>query len=1057
MSLAAVSIRNPVFAWMMMAAFIIFGGIGFSRLGVSDKPDIDFPIVTVQANLEGAAPEIMESDVADIIEDSVMAVEGIKEVSSTSRQGETRISIEFDLDRDINQALQEVTSKIAQAQRLLPRDLDPPVVSKTNPEDNPILWMALTGTKAPRELSEYAKNVLRDRFLTVPGVGDLRMGGYLARNVRIWLDGEKLRALGLGADEVIASIQRQHVELPAGRIDANTRTASVRIEGEALDLEGVRALQIADREGSPVYLRDVALVEDGFEDRTRVARSDGYPAQGLGIIKQRGFSAVEVAEAVAKRVEEVRKDLPEGMSLEVRVDNTKFIANAIHEIEIDLVLAVVLTAIVCWLFLGSLSSTFNVVLAIPVAIMGTFAFMYFADFTLNTFSLLALSLSVGIVVDDAIMVLENIYRHAENGEDKVTASRVGTEQISFAALAATLAIVAIFLPVAFMEGIIGKFFFQFGVVLSVAVLISLLEALTLAPARCSQFLRVSHRGNILERAIGSAFDALSRFYAWVLSKALRWRMTVIVVSVAIFAVSLWLPFNMDKIRNKLPATVAQFVPPSVKQEFVPSWDQGFFMVNFSLPVGSSIDATDRTMAKMESILAKYPHIKSVLALAGARALSRGMLMITLKEPKERPSQQKIMTELRPMLSVFPGVKVALFDPSQAGFTGGGRNYPIEFTIRGGDWKTLGDLTETMMAEMRNSGTMTDIDTDYRVGLPEIQVVPNRERALANQVDIQSIAQTVNTLIGGQRVAKYKDEGRRYDVRVRLMRDQRVRPEDIANLYVRNAEGRLVPLSEVTDISVVPSVQSITRKQRERATTVFANPAPGNSQQEAFDAINAAAAKLPDGYKLVYSGGSQAAQESVQSLLFAMVLGLVVAYMVLASQFNSLIHPFSVLMALPFSVTGAFLAIYLTGITINLYSLIGIILLMGITKKNSILLVDYTNQVRESGASTTAALMEACPVRLRPILMTTSAMIAGAIPGAISTGIGHEVRRPMFIAVIGGLIVSTLLTLIVVPCFYSLTDQWLQWARAKFHLRKQRRGPAPEPPDAAPPGALPDSI
>lgn len=1035
-----------------MAAFITFGAIGFSRLGVSDKPDVDFPVVTVTATLEGAAPEIMESDVADIIEDSVMAVEGIKEVSSTCKQGEATVTVEFDLKRDINQALQDVQSKVSQAGKLLPKDMDPPIISKTNPEDQPIMWMALTGTRAPRELSEYAKNVLRDRFLTIPGVGDIRMGGYLARNVRIWMKADALRALGLGADEVITAIQRQHVELPAGRIDAVTRTANVRVEGEAMNLEQVRNLQIADRGGSPVYLKDVALVEDGFEDKTRIARSDGIPAQGLGIIKQRGFSAVEVAKSVRERIADVVKELPEGMTLEIRVDNTKFIETAIKEIERDLLFAVLLTALVCWLFLGSISSTFNVVLAIPVSVMGTFAVMYFAGFTLNTFSLLALSLSIGIVVDDAIMVLENIYRHAEEGEDRVTASRRGTEQITFAALAASLAIVAIFLPVAFMQGIIGKFFFQFGVVLSAAVLISLLEAVTLAPARCSQFLRVTGRANAVERAVGAAFHGLSVFYKWALRHVLSWRLTALGISLLIFGASVWLPFHMDDIRAKLPTRIADHLPGSVKSEFVPAWDMGFFMINFTTPVGSSIDYTDRTMAKLENIVSQNPYITGKLAIAGARDLNGGIIFITLADREKRPSQQKIMADLRPALNVFPGVRVSMFDFSQAGFTGSGRNYPVEFTIRGPDWKKLGELTNKVVADMRNSGMMADVDTDYRVGLPEVQVIPNRERALANDVDVQSIAQVVNSLIGGERVAKFKDNGRRYDVRVRLVQEQRLRPEDISSLYVRNRSGRLVPLSEVTTVKVAASVQSITRKQRERATSAFANPAPGHSLQEALDAVNQIAKTLPEGYKIVFSGGSQAAQESFQSLMFAMILGLAVAYMVLASQFNSLIHPFSVLLALPFAITGAFIAIYVTGITINLYSMIGIILLLGIVKKNSILLVDYTNQVRARGVPTREALLEACPVRLRPILMTTCAMIAGAFPGAIASGIGHEVRQPMNISVIGGLIVSTLLTLFVVPCFYSLADQAVGWLGKKFRARKQVIAPVePDEPRASLPG------
>jgi hydrophobe/amphiphile efflux-1 (HAE1) family protein len=812
--------------------------------------------------------------------------------------------------------------------------------------------------------------------------------------------------------------------MPAGRIEGPNRVAGVRVEGEALNVDQWRNLLVTEINGSPVFLKDVALVEDGFEDRVRVARSDGIPAQGLGIIKQRGANAVEVAKGVRKRIAEVRETLPSGMSLDVRFDNTVFIEEAINEIKFALLLSVFLTAFVCWLFLGSLSSTFNVVLAIPVSVFGTFAVMYFAGFTLNTFSLLALSLSIGIVVDDAIMVLENIYRHAEEGEDRVTAARRGAEQITFAALAATLAIVAIFLPVAFMKGIIGKFFFQFGVVLSVAVMISLLEALTFAPARCSQFLTVGQRSNVVERAAGKAFGWLAKHYARLLRVALRWRVTVLLAAVLLFGVSL-------KAVGLL------------QQEFVPAQDQGFFMMRVITPVGSSIDYTDGIMRRIEDILKRNRDIKSYLAIAGAGDLNSGIMFIALKPRKERiPTQQEIMNSMRPQTNVFPGTRVIFQDFSQSGLAAS-RGFPVEFTVRGPDWSNLAAAANQVMEGMKNSGDMVDVDTDYNVGLPEVKVVPDRTKALANDVDIQSVARVVNGLIGGERVARYKDKGRRYDVRMRLLQDKRTRPEDIGKLYVRNRKGALVPMSEVCSIRVEPTLQSITRKQRERAVTVFANPAPGRSQQQALETVERLAKELPEGYRVVFSGSAQAYRESILSLIFAMVLGLIIAYMVLGSQFNSFIHPFTVLLALPFSVTGAFIALYLAGQTINIFSLIGIILLLGIVKKNSILLVDYTNQMRERGMACDDALRHACPVRLRPILMTTFTMIAGSLPAAIVLGPGGELRAPMSIAVIGGLIVSTMLTLLVVPCFYSVTDQVIAAARRRLHLKAPSRVSLPD--------------
>jgi hydrophobe/amphiphile efflux-1 (HAE1) family protein len=976
----------------------------------------------------------MESDVVDFIEDSVMAVEGVREISSVSRQGSADITIEFTLETDINEALQDVQARIGQAGRNLPKDLDPPIITKTNPEDRPIMYIALTGTRSPQELADYAKNILRDKFLTVPGIGEIRLGGYLERNVRIWLNADKMREKNLTAGEVTDALARQHVELPAGRLDAENRIANVRVEGEALNLDEVRNLQIAENGKTPVYLKDVALVEDGFEDRTRVARADGLPAQGLGVIKQRGFSAVEVADRVRDRVAELSKTLPDGMQLSVRNDSTKFIKQAIHDIEFDIVLAVLLTALVCWMFLGSLSSTFNVVLAIPVSVFGTFAFMYFAGFTLNTFSLLALALCIGIVVDDAIMVLENIYRHAELGEDKVTAAKNGTEQITSAALAATLAIIAIFLPVAFMHGIIGKFFFQFGVVLSVAVAISLLEALTLAPARCSQFLNVGHRGNIIERAVGRAFDALSRFYKVVLRRALRHRYLVLVLSVAIFAISILIPFkDINAMTAKIPGLNRIPFPEAIKSEMMPSTDLGTMMIRFTTPVGSSIDYTDRVMAQLEHILDEEPGIEGQMAIAGSGDMNSGIMFVTLEERENRPPQSEIMQSLRAKMNVIPGTRVVLQDLSQSGFSAS-RGYPIELTVRGPDWNVLAESAQHMMAALRESGTAVDIDTDYRVGLPEVSVTPDREKAMALDVDVRAIATAVNTLVGGQRVGKFKDNGRRYDIRVRLLKDERIRPEDIANLYVKNKRGQQIALSEVVKVAVQPSLQSITRKDRRRAITVYANPAPGHSQAEALAVVEKAASQLPDGYESVLSGGSQVYQESIQSLIFAMILGLFAAYMVLGSQFNSFIHPITVLMALPFSVTGALFALWFTGGTINIYSMIGIILLFGIVKKNSILLVDYTNQMREKGMKVHEALLEACPVRLRPILMTTVAMVAGAMPGALATGPGSELRAPMFLCIIGGLLVSTMLTLVVVPCFYSVVDQLVRKVMRRPEVR-----------------------
>ncbi|MEO8348107.1 MAG: efflux RND transporter permease subunit, partial [Acidobacteriota bacterium] len=468
MKLTDVCIEKPVFAWMLMAATVVFGGVAASRIGISQFPDVDFPTISVGVTWEGAAPEVVENDVVEILEEALIQVEGVRSITSSSRQGGASITVELDLARDVDLALQDVQAKVSQAQQRLPRDMDPPVISKSNPEDQPILWVGLSGAFPQRVLSDYARYRLKEKLQTVPGVGEITLGGYLERNVRIWVDASRLDEKGLTVTEVIAALQREHVELPAGRLEGDGREVNVRVLGEAVDLATLSRIVVREVSGSPVYLEDVAIVEDGFEDIRRLSRVNGEPAQGLGVRKQRGANAVAVARTVKAMLAEIQKTLPEGMKVGLNFDSTKFIEESVHEIQIELVLSILLTALVCWLFLGSLSSTLNVVLAIPMSLLGTVAVIYFLGFTFNTFTLLALALAVGIVVDDAIMVLENIYRHGEMGKNRVAAAREGTKEITFAALAATLAVVAIFIPVVFMKGVVGKFFLQFGVTLCFA-------------------------------------------------------------------------------------------------------------------------------------------------------------------------------------------------------------------------------------------------------------------------------------------------------------------------------------------------------------------------------------------------------------------------------------------------------------------------------------------------------------------------------------------------------------------------------------------------------------
>ncbi|WP_164013714.1 efflux RND transporter permease subunit [Pyxidicoccus trucidator] len=1007
MSLTEACIRKPVFAWMIMAATIVFGLVAAQRIGISQFPDVDFPTINISVSWEGANPEAVESDLIEPIEEAVTQVEGVKSITSNARQGGASITVELDLSRNVDLALQDVQTRVSQAQRSLPRDIDPPVVSKTNPEDQPIMWAGVSGPFSQQAVSDFARYRVKERLQTVPGVGEVQLGGSLERNVRIWVDSQKLDARGLTVTDVIAALQREHVELPAGRIETEGREVNVRVMGEALDLETLRGLVVREQDGQAVHLRDVALVEDGFEDIRRMTRVNGQPAQGLGIRKQRGANAVAVAQAVRAELAQIQKDAPEGMEVGVRFDSTKFIEESVHEIEFELLLACILTAFVCWVFLGSLSSTMNVVLAIPMSLLGTVAVIYFLGFTLNTFTLLGLALAVGIVVDDAIMVLENIFRHAEEGKDRVRAAREGTAEITFAALAATLAVVAIFLPVVFMKGIIGKFFLQFGVTLCVAVLLSYVEAITLAPARCAQLLKTSREGRSKVGVwVDRAFSKLERVYERALGWGLKRPWWVLASAVVLLGLSV-------------------FAFRALPGEFVPSQDQSRLTVRLQTAVGSSLEETNQIFQKAEAIASSRPEVQSVFAVVGGgggnSSVNAGMMMLTLTPPDQRMPQSELQQLFRKELNSIPGLRAVVQDMSQAGFTAQ-RGFPVEFSVRGSDWDQLVSASQEMREKLQATGKVVDVDTDYQLGMPELRITPDRARAADLGVPMEAVASSINALVGGVRVGKYSTGGRRIDVRLRLLAGQRSRPEDLSLLKVRTSSGALVPLSSLVTQEERPALQAITRRDRERAISVFANVAPGSNQEEALATVDQLSKDMPGGVRVVPGGASVAFRDSMSSLFFALFLGIGVAYMVLGAQFNSFLHPVTVLTILPLSVAGAAFALLATGSTLNIFSMIGLLLLMGIVKKNSIILVDYALQERERGADAIQAMLRAGPVRLRPILMTSTATMMAAVPAALALGAGSETRAPMSIAVLGGLSVSTVLSLVVVPAFYVVADR-----------------------------------
>jgi hydrophobe/amphiphile efflux-1 (HAE1) family protein len=1003
---------------MLMAALIIFGAIGLSRLGVSEQPDVDFPVLTINVSWSGASPEVMETEIVDRIEEQVLSIEGIRNVNSQIQQGQASVTMEFEIDRNIDAALTEVQSKLSNVE--LPSGADAPTIIKSNPEDQPIVLLSASSTKRDMHaLTEFLELSVVDQLKILPGVGEVTLAGYQQRNLRVWVDNNKLKPLQLTILDVKNALSSEQVEEAAGYLENSQNEMNVRTMGEGVTAEEVGNLRIKKRGGEEIYnsnirIKDVARVEDGLDDIRHVAVINGHPGIGIGIKKQHGANSVAVAQAVKDRLAELKKTLPPDVDIETNFDSSIFIKDAIHETEFTLILSAIITSIVCFLFLGSVSSTVNVLLSIPTSVMGTFAVLYFMGFTLNFFTLLGLSLAIGIVVDDAIMVLENIIRHSEMGKSRVLASRDGAREITFAALAATIAVVAIFLPVAFMSGIIGRFFFQFGITISAAVLLSLVEAITVTPMRCSQFMGDQRRGYAHWAA--ARFDHIGNLYRGVLGFCLNHRWMVILVSTTIFVLSL---------------VLADYLP----KEFLPRQDQSSFLIRIQTPVRSSIGFTEDKLVAAEKVLKQHPEIDHFFSAIGGFTSDTGaadgaitdgqvnaaLVYVTLKPKSQRTlGQFALMDQLRDELNKIPGVNAVPQDLASHDFVAG-RGFPIELNLRGPDYAVLEQKSQEIIASMNQAGLFRDIDTDFRLGMPEVQIFPNRDLSTISGVTVDAIAQTVQAAIGGSVQGTFTNKDRRYDVRLRLEGSQRVDAQDILNLDVRTDYNELIPISSVITTKTLDTYQTIARTLRERSITIYANIAPGKSQSEALDRAEAIAKNtLPPGYRVFLGGGAQTFRETFSSLFFALWLGIVVSYMVLASQFNSFIHPFAVLLALPFSISGALFALLLTGQSINLYSLIGVVLLMGIVKKNSILLVEFCNARRLiDGMAIRDAILSAGPIRLRPILMTSLATLAAAIPPALALGPGAESRVPMAITVIGGVIVSTFFTLLVVPCAYSL--------------------------------------
>lgn len=1084
MTLSDLSIRNRVFAVMVSAALLVFGGIAYRGLGISQFPELDFPVVSINTVREAASPEIMDYDVTDIVEDAVSGVEGIDYIQSQSLQGSAVTTVFFRLDRNIDAAMQDVQNAVASAMHRLPTDIDPPIISKVNFNKFPIIWLGIYGQRPLHEINRFVDDVLKQQIQTIPGCGGVMYGGLRPRNMRIWVDQEKLDAYRLDALDVFRAIQGEHVEKPAGYLKSDRREINVRLMGEAKKPEEFAKLPILSRaDGTIIHLGDVAVVEDGMTDRRSFARFNKEVTVGVGVMRATGANVVQVCEEVKRRLPVLRALAPEGVEIGISTDFSLFIKDDIEEVKHSLVMGIILTAIVALMFLGSIGSTLNVCISIPVSMMGTFVVMKYCGFTLNFMTLLGLSLSVGVVVDDAILVLENIYRRMEQGEGRLQAALQGANEISFAALASTLAIVAIFVPVAFMQGVVGQFFFQFGITVTVAVLISLVVSLTITPMLSSVFLTLHHevlrkprrlRGGLsyllnkfqylwwfmdrylifplLVMPTGVCMRWVEGIYQWVLPRAVRHPLVVLPVAL-VFAFSMSLLLTGAKI--DLPAGVSalagtkQVVIKPLGNELVPSEDQNRFVVSVICPVGVSIDYVQEMIGKTENILVGLRDplnqgeiiatLFSSISIRPGMLISEGVVFVRLVPIQNRSlTQTQIIQDVRKRLAGIPGMRPIVLDLSTQGFTPT-RGFPIDFALQGPDWETVVKYAENVRTRLIDAGFVTDLNSDYRPGMPEQHLLPDRDKASELAIPVRKLAFLLNVAFGGMRNGRFTDQDKRYDVRMRLLENQRDTPDLLDKLSIRPdvkfsnlLNAPTIPVSDVSANKTISTLPLINRYNHLRKVEITANMAPGVSQGEAIRMSREIAEQvrvemeLPESYRIVQLGNAKAMQQTIESMWRSLLFGFLVAYMILGIQFNSFVHPLTVLWAVPFGVTGGLIVLWICGDTLNLMSMIGLVLLAGLVKKNSIILVDCAIQCRGLDVDPARAMIMAGSIRLRPIIMTSLATIAGVLPLALGFGAGAENRGPLARCVIGGIFLSTLVTLVVVPSFYVLLERIRSW-------------------------------
>ncbi|MFH0812496.1 MAG: efflux RND transporter permease subunit [Pseudomonadota bacterium] len=1018
-------IRRPVTATVMVLLLVVFGIIGMGRLGVLLFPDVDFPVVAVTTIWPSARPEEVDTNITDELEDALGGIEGIKHIASDSYQGISRITIEFELYKDVDVGAQEVRDKISSILYKLPEDAEVPVIDKVDINANPVIWMSLFGQRPIEEITDYADKTIKPLLQKLEGVGNVYVYGR-EREVKIWLNRDRLARYNIGVDEVIRVIKAQHIEVPGGKVESSTKEFVIRTLGEFHTEAAFNDLIVAYRQGNAIRIRDLGYAEAGREDFISEVRyfSPGnkvYKAVGVGVAPRSGANEVEMSRLVKKEVTTIRQMLPPGMFIEISSDDTIFIETSIEEVKFQLLIGGIMAALVVFLFLQNVRTTIFTSIAIPTSIISTFAAIYAFGFTLNNLTMLALVSAVGLVIDDSIIMEENIYRHRfELKKPAMQAALEGSREIGFAVLASTLTLAGVFLPVAFMGGIVGRFFKEFALTMAFAVGCSMFVALTIEPMLASRFLKPGGERWLIFRTFEHIMNKGREVYRHYIALLLNHRYLVIFLML-------------------LALLGGGYFFKMIGKELITSEDRSQFMVNIECPLSYSIYKTDKAITHVEKLLQEPPEVESYFVVSGYSVTgvpeaNKGLFFVSLvPKTKREKSQQQLMVEVRRKLKTIPDLRALVSEVSLLG--GGTREEEVQFVIQGPGLEGLDNYSRQIMDRMEKLPGFVDIDRNLELEKPEVRLLIDRDKAADLGVDVRTIADAVGALIGGIDVVEFKSGGESYDVRLRLLEDERTLPTDVDRIWVHTQKGETVDLASFVSIQTGVGPSVINRMDRQRAVTIFANlenKTLGEAQKEINQILKEI---LPEGYTTKYMGRGEAFRETGYYIMFAFVLATILTYMILSAQFESFVYPLSIMMGLPLSFVGAFGLLYFTGNTLNIFSMIALVLLVGLPAKNGILLVDRANQLRAQGTPLKEALVEAAGTRLRPILMTACSTMAGVIPVALGIGVGSESRQPMAIAIAGGMFSSTLLTLVVVPIIYSYLDDF---TRLRIFSRIKRR-------------------